>query len=59
MVSLVDSILSLNKQLAATKSAAQKAILQRQIDATDAEIDDLVYKLYGITQAERKIIEGT
>lgn len=26
--------------------------------ATDAEIDNLVYELYGITEEERKIIEG-
>ncbi len=26
--------------------------------ATDAEIDNLVYELYGITGEERKIIEG-
>jgi hypothetical protein len=39
MVKLVDSMLALHKQLATAKSAAQKAIIQRQIDATDAEID--------------------
>jgi len=32
--------------------------LQRQIKKTDREIDDLMYKLYGVTQKERKIIEG-
>jgi adenine-specific DNA-methyltransferase len=57
MVTLVDSMLRLHKQLAAAKSAAQKAIMQRQIDATDAEIDNLVYDLYGINEEERKIIE--
>jgi len=30
----------------------------RDIAATDAEIDELVYELYGITEEERKIIEG-
>ena len=58
MVALVDSMLELHKQLATAKSAAQKAIMQRQIDATDAQIDSLVYELYGITDEERKIIEG-
>jgi len=38
MVALVDSMLGLHKQLAAAKSVAQKAIMQRQIEATDAEI---------------------
>jgi hypothetical protein len=32
--------------------------LQREIVATDAEIDNLVYEVYGITDEERKIIEG-
>ena len=32
--------------------------LHREIAATDAEIDELVYELYGITDEERKIIEG-
>jgi hypothetical protein len=32
--------------------------LDREIAATDAEIDNLVYELYGITEEERKIIEG-
>ncbi len=58
LVRLVDSILSLHKQLAAAKSAAQKAILQRQIDATDAEIDRLVYDLYGLTAEEIEVVEG-
>lgn len=31
---------------------------RREIAATDVEIDELVYELYGITAEERKIIEG-
>ena len=45
------------KQLAAAKSAAQKAIVQRQIDATDRQIDQLVYQLYGLTDEEVALIE--
>jgi len=33
--------------------------LEREIAASAAEIDDLVFKLYGITDEERKIIEGS
>jgi hypothetical protein len=58
MVNLVDSMLALHKQLAAAKSTAHKAILQRQMDATDAEIDRLVYDLYGLTEQEIAIVEG-
>jgi hypothetical protein len=57
-VQLVDSMLTLHKQLAEAKSAAQKEIIQRQINATDAEIDRLVYELYGLTDDEIKIVEG-
>ncbi len=31
--------------------------LDREIAATDAEIDNLVYELYGVTDEERKTIE--
>jgi len=33
-------------------------ILGRQIEATDAAIDKLVYELYGLTEEEIKIVEG-
>jgi len=58
MVRLVEQVLALHKQLAAAKSAAQKAIIERQIDATDAEIDRLVYDLYGLTAKEIALVEG-
>jgi len=58
LIELVDSMLALNKQLAAAKSEAQKNVIQRQIYATDKEIDRLVYELYGLTEKEIKIIEG-
>lgn len=51
-------MLSLNKQLPSVKTDYEKNTLHRQIAATDKQIDDLVYKLYGITEEERKIIEG-
>jgi len=36
----------------------KKSVILRQIDATDAEIDRLVYELYGLTEEEIKIVEG-
>jgi hypothetical protein len=59
IVASVSSMLALHKQLAAAKSAAQKVIIQRQIDATDAEIDRLVYDLYGLTAEEIALIENS
>jgi hypothetical protein len=35
-----------------------KKLYQRQIDATDKEIDALVYELYGLTEEEIGIVEG-
>ena len=37
----------------------EKTLLQRQIEATDAAIDALVYELYGLTEVEIGIVEGT
>jgi hypothetical protein len=58
MVALVESMLSLNKQLAAANTGHEKTSLQRQIDATDRQIDQLVYELYGLTNEEIRIVEG-
>ena len=33
-------------------------MIQRRIDATDSEIDSLVYDPYGLTNEEIKIVEG-
>lgn len=35
-----------------------KTALQLQIDATDRQIDRLVYELYGLTEEEIGIVEG-
>lgn len=58
MVKLVDTMLQLHPRLAAAKSAHDRDLIQRQIDATDQQIDALVYQLYGLTDEEIKIVEG-
>jgi len=58
MVELVERMLALHKQLAAAKIDHEKTALQRQIEATDRQIDALVYELYGLTEEEIKIVEG-
>jgi hypothetical protein len=58
LVSLVNNMIGLNKERTAAKSEAQKTVIQRQIDATDAEIDRLVYGLYGLTGEEIALVEG-
>lgn len=46
------------RQLASAKGEAQRAALQRQIEAADAEIDRLLYGLYGLTEEDSAIVEG-
>jgi len=58
MVTLVEQMLELHRRLAAAASEHDRALYQRQIEATDREIDKLVYELYGLTQEEIKIVEG-
>ncbi len=58
LTALVSTILELYKKIQSAKGR-EKEQLKRQIEKTDREIDDLVYRLYGITKEERKIIEGT
>ncbi len=43
---------------ATAKTPQDQTMLQRQIDATDRQIDRLVYELYGLTDAEIKIVEA-
>ncbi|MGA2034190.1 MAG: N-6 DNA methylase [Thermoguttaceae bacterium] len=57
IVKLAEAMLALHKQLRAAKSEAHRTTIQRQIDATDAEIDRLVYDLYGLTAKEIAIVE--
>jgi hypothetical protein len=59
MVSLVDQMLSLRKQLKEARTPHEQTSLQRQIEATDGQIDALVYELYGLTEEEIRIVEGT
>lgn len=56
LIALVDVMLDLNKKIQIAKGS-RKDQIQRQTEKTDKEIDDLVYKLYGITEKERMVIE--
>lgn len=58
LVALVQWMLDLHKQLAGASLPHSRELLQRQIDATDRQIDGLVYELYGLTEAEIGVVEG-
>ena len=59
ITTLVNCMLSLNKKLLefGDKTTPETARLKEEIVKTDAQIDELVYKIYGITEEEKKIIE--
>jgi len=58
LVSLVEQMLSLHKQLPQAGTPHEKTALQRRIEATDGQIDALVYELYGLTEEEIGIVEA-
>lgn len=57
MVDLVQTMLDLHKQLPAARTGHGRTVIQRQIDATDGQIDRLVYELYGLSDEEIRIVE--
>ncbi len=61
IITLVDKMLSLNKRLGeiGDKRTDERARVEEEIRKTDAEIDELVYGIYGITEEEKKIIEAS
>ena len=58
MVQLVEQMLALHKQLPEAKTGHEQTMIQRRIDATDRQIDKLVYELYELTPEEIAIVEG-
>ena len=59
MVCLVDKMLALAPKLRAAKADAERQTLQNAVTATDQKINALVYELYGLTEDEIKLVEGT
>ncbi|REJ87652.1 MAG: methyltransferase, partial [Planctomycetota bacterium] len=57
LISRVEFMLRLCKKSASTKTSHERQALERQIEATDREIDQLVYELYELTDEEIKIVE--
>jgi len=58
LIDLGNQMLAMNKKLAEAKIPQAKNMLQRQIEATDKQIDQLVYKLYDLTDDEIKIVDA-
>ena len=56
VVGLVETALDLHRQLPVS-SDVKRAVLEMRIEATDREIDALIYQLYALTDEERRIVE--
>jgi adenine-specific DNA-methyltransferase len=59
IVRLVDQMLEAKKQLQGAKTEGDKNYLNRKCERLDKEIDQLVYHLYGLTEEEINIVEGS
>lgn len=57
IVDLVNRMLKLNDNLIKIKEGNQKENIKRETEIIDAEIEDMVYKIYSISDSERDIIE--
>ena len=57
VVDLVERMLSLHEKRAEAKIEHERTIIQHQIDATDRQIDRVVYELYDLTDEEIEIVE--
>jgi type I restriction-modification system DNA methylase subunit len=58
LAKLVDVMLDLRRREQKAEGH-ELELLKRQIEKTDGEIDERVYELYGVTEGEKKVIEGT
>ncbi|MGB2728319.1 MAG: TaqI-like C-terminal specificity domain-containing protein [Halobacteriota archaeon] len=57
LVALVESMLELQKKHYEARMERDKELYERQIKIVDAQIDRLVYDLYGLTEEEVKAVE--
>ena len=56
--SLVDQMLESRKNIQSSKTDNDKTYWERKCEQLDHAIDSEVYKLYGLTEEEIKIVEG-
>jgi hypothetical protein len=57
LVTLVKKMLQMQRQVFVAKDSAMQERHQRLIDSTDAQIDSVVYELYGLTAQEIAVVE--
>ena len=57
----MEKILQLNEKLLkiGDNLTDERAVIDDEIKKTDSEIDELVYKIYGLTEDEKAIVESS
>jgi len=58
-IELADQMLQLQKDINTARTPQEKKSIERQINATDKQIDNLVYVLYDLTDEEIEIIQDS
>jgi len=58
LVALVESMLELKRKYHEMRMEQDKELYERQIKLVDAQIDRMVYDLYGLTEEEVEVVEG-
>jgi hypothetical protein len=59
LVVMVDKMLKLQEKYHSARLAQDKKLYKTQIDHLDDQIDTHVYKLYGLTEDEIKVVEDS
>ncbi len=57
IVNLIDRMFDHYKHFVEARTNSEKIIIQRQIDVTEQQINQLVYELYGLNKKEIGIVE--
>jgi hypothetical protein len=58
MVELVQSMLDLHRLISSAGPDHDRTLIARRIEATDRQIDRLVYDLYQLTEEEIRLVEA-
>ena len=58
LASKARSMIEFQIKFESAKTPTEHTAIERQIQAIDTQIDQLVYQLYGLTEEEIKIVEG-
>lgn len=59
IVRSVEKMIELNNELKKATTETKKTMIQRHIEASDRQIDELVYELYDLSDKEIEIVEKT